>query len=72
MNKYITEDKDQMTTKNTAIENDCGASWQLFTNGSIGKLKCRLCGVYVVNGGTPKCLNSGNKISSQSNGSDSL
>jgi len=34
----------------------CGASWQLLTNGAIGKLKCRVCGVYVTDGGTPKCL----------------
>ncbi len=37
-------------------EVQCGANWQLMTNGSIGVLKCRHCGVYVTEGGTPKCL----------------
>ena len=37
-------------------ETECGASWQVITNGAMTKLKCRHCGVYVVNGGTPKCL----------------
>lgn len=42
------------------LETKCGASWELLTNGSIGKLRCRYCGVYVVSGGTPKCLKPNN------------
>ncbi len=37
-------------------ETICDANWQLYTNGAIGHLKCRKCGVYVTDGGTPKCL----------------
>lgn len=48
-NKNPTSDKTQQQVM-------CGASWQLYTDGAVGKLKCRICGVYVTNGGTPKCL----------------
>lgn len=35
----------------------CGANWQLILHGgNLGVLKCRHCGVYVTEGGTPKCL----------------
>lgn len=44
----------------TQLETRCGASWELLTNGSLGKLRCRYCGVYVVQGGTPKCLKPNN------------
>lgn len=55
-NKFITEDKTSEDKMMKTFQTKCDASWQLYTNGSIGKLKCRVCGVYVVNGGTPKCL----------------
>lgn len=37
-------------------EVECGANWQVISNGSLTELRCRHCGVYVTNGGTPKCL----------------
>jgi len=43
------------TEKQMLQEVSCGASWQLFTNGAIGKLQCRICKVIVTDGGTPKC-----------------
>jgi hypothetical protein len=58
-NKHLSEDKDAKTKLNNSKEVECGANWQLYTNGSIGSLKCRKCGVYVTNGGTPKCLKNG-------------
>lgn len=56
-NKHISED--EFTDKPDDIylqKIPCKANWQLYTNGSIGKLRCRKCKVYVVDGGTPKCL----------------
>ncbi len=55
-NKFITEDDTEPNKDNMQFQVKCNANWQLYTNGSIGKLKCRKCGVYVINGGTPKCL----------------
>ena len=37
-------------------DNKCGASWQTITiSGVMYQTKCRICGVYVTEGGTPKC-----------------
>lgn len=57
--KHITEDEfghNKPNDKYLQKETICEASWQLYTNGSIGKLRCRKCKVYVMDGGTPKCL----------------
>lgn len=51
-NKHLSEDK---TKQPNTTKKPCSANWQLYTNGSIGKLKCRVCGVYVTDGGTPIC-----------------
>lgn len=35
----------------------CKANWQVINiNGSVYHIKCRRCGTYVAEGGTPKCL----------------
>ena len=38
------------------MEVECGASWQVLSNGAFTRLKCRKCGVIIKDGGTPKCL----------------
>ena len=55
-NLYLNEDTTEPEGSNTSRV-PCRASWQLYTNGGTGKLKCRVCGVYVVDGGTPICQN---------------
>jgi len=61
LTEFINQVKSREITKTpskeqTQLQEECGANWQLITNGTLGKLRCRHCGVYVVNGGTPKCL----------------
>lgn len=38
------------------FETQCRASWQVDNAGGFSTVQCRVCGVYVQAGGTPKCL----------------
>ncbi|MCX6218318.1 hypothetical protein [Spirosoma sp.] len=47
----------QPTPEQMSIATPCRASWQIIsTNGAAFTVRCRICKVYLVNGGTPMCL----------------